>query len=290
MDNLRLVLNTTRHTLIDFFKELPLIHGAALAYYALLALIPLLYIGVSVFGQIVGHEIMISVIEGLLKDYVGIEDVSGIISFLNEVNLGSADQMLQVTGIIMILFSCTAIVNSLRKSINKFYGIEKPKMPAKRMILKGILFRLISMGAIVAVTVLLVVIYFAETIFLSLGNKFFEDLELLNWFFSTFTRHLIPIITNAIIFSFIFKYLHHGVVKWKVAIKGAVATGVLLYFGQLAIKYYLGHYFFASGSGIAGTMLMLLVWVYYSALILFLGVRFTAEYARSIGEPIVARD
>jgi membrane protein len=290
VESIKVLLKTSRKTFADFFGELPLIHGAALAYYALLALIPLLYLGVSVFGQIVGHETMITFIKSLLHDYVGIEDVDGILSFLNDVDLGSGDVMLQTTGVIMVLFSCTAIVNSLRKSINKFYGIKKSKRTVKRMILKGVLFRLISMGSIVAVTVLLVAVYFAETIFLSLGNKFFEDLEILNWFFSTLTRHLIPIVTNVIIFSFIFKYLHHGVVLWRVAIRGAIGTGLLLYVGQLAIKFYLGHYFFASGSGLAGTLLMLLVWVYYSSLILFLGVKFTAEYARSIGEPIVARD
>lgn len=279
-----------KDTLIDFFKDLPLIHGAALAYYALLALIPLLYLSVTIFGSIVGHDMMLEIIQNLLYEHVGVSDTSGIISFLDEVNLGGGDLGLQITGGFMVLFSCTAILNSLKKSINNFYGIERPPRGTKKLIISGLLFRLISMGSIVAATVLIVVIYFAETIFLSLGNKFFEDLELLNLFFSGFSRHGLPIITNIVIFSFIFKFLHDGVVKWRIAVRGALITGVLLYLGQLLLKYYLGHYFFASGSGVAGTMLMLLVWVYYSSLILFLGVKFTAEYARQIGDPIVSRD
>ena len=222
-------------TLFDFFRELPLIHGAALAYYALLALIPLLYLSVTLFGWFIGHDKMLEIIEGLLHDYIGIEDSTGIMAFLNDVDLGGGDLFLQVTGGVMVVFSCTAILNSLRKSINKFYGIQRGKRSTKKVIIRSVLFRLISMAVIVGATVILVVLYFAETVFLSLGNKFFEDLELLNVFFSGFSRHALPIVTNIILFSFIFKYLHDGIVKWRVAIRGAAATGFLLYLGQLFI-------------------------------------------------------
>lgn len=279
-----------RVTLVEFFRDLPLIHGAALAYYALLALVPLLYLSVTIFGQIVGHETMLDIIESMLRDQIGLTEPEGLLNFLGDVNLGAGDFSLQVTGAVMVVFSSTAIIGSLRNSINKFYGIERPSLGTKKIILKELFMRMISMGFIVGIGTLLIVIYFAETVFLSLGNRFFEDLKFIGWVFSEFAMHGLPIITNIILFSFVFKYLHDGYVRWGIAFRGAAITGLLLYFGQLSIKYYLGHYFFASGSGIAGTMLMLLVWVYYSSIILFLGVKFTAAYARQIGEPITYRD
>lgn len=290
MHKIRLYFAFFRTTIVDFFKDLPLIHGAALAYYVLLALVPLLYLSVSIFGQVVGHEKMLEIIETMLREQIGLTEPEAIISFLGDVNLGAGDLTLQITGSIMVVLSSTAILGSLRKSINKFYGIEKPKLAAKKVILKELVFRAVSMVFIVGVVTLLIVLYFAETVFLSLGNQFLEDLKLIGWFFSEFARHGLPIITNVVLFSFVFKYLHDGRLRWGIAVRGAAVTGVFLYLGQLFIKYYLGHYFFASGSGVAGTMLMLLVWVYYSALILFLGVKFTAAYAKQIGEPIQYRD
>ena len=79
-------------------------------------------------------------------------------------------------------------------------------------------------------------------------------------------------------------------VKWKIAFSGALATGLMLYFGQLLIKYYLGNYFFAKDGGIAGTMLVLLAWMYYTSQIIFLGAKFTAVYAKMVGQKIVLRD
>jgi membrane protein len=102
-------------------------------------------------------------------------------------------------------------------------------------------------------------------------------------------EHGLSILSNIIIFSFIFKYLNDGLVVWKVAIRGATITAILLYFGQLLIKYYLGNYFFAADGGIAGSILVILAWMYYSSQIIFFGARYTAVYADKIGVPIVTR-
>jgi membrane protein len=89
-----------------------------------------------------------------------------------------------------------------------------------------------------------------------------------------------------IIFVLIFKYLHDAIVPWKIALAGSVFTSILLYIGQLLIKYYLTNYFFARDGGLAGTILVILVWMYYSSHIIFLGAKFTAVYARKIGKPL----
>jgi membrane protein len=84
----------------------------------------------------------------------------------------------------------------------------------------------------------------------------------------------------------VFKYVHDGIVKWRLAFRGALLTGTLLYLGQLLIKYYLFNYFFAANGGIAGTFFIILAWVYYSSQIIFYGAKFTAVYAKLIGQPI----
>jgi membrane protein len=75
-------------------------------------------------------------------------------------------------------------------------------------------------------------------------------------------------------------------VQWKIAIGGAVITAIMLYIGQLLIKYYLFNYFFGASAGIAGSLFIILAWIYYSSQIIFFGAKFTAVYARKVGRPI----
>ena len=276
-------------TLKEFAQERPFLHGAALSYYALLALIPMLYLSVMFFGVLVGHDTMHQIIETLFRDQIGLKDVSGITGFMDSMKLSGRGSILEIGGIIALMFSCTAILNSLKKSINEFYNLERRKLNPKHRIIKGLVSRLMQMVFILGATVLVIAIYFGETIFLSIGDKYFEGREFITWFFGAIAKHGLPILMNIILFSFLFKYLNDGIVKWKNAVIGAVVTGLLLYLGQLIIKFYLMNYFFGSNAGVAGTMLVILVWVYYSSQILFLGAKFTAIYSRYKGTPIQIR-
>lgn len=278
--------NIVKDTFRDFSKERPFLHGAALSYYAVLALIPLLYLSLTVFGQIVGHQTMMDIITSVLQEQIGLKDVSGITEYLNELDLSKANLFSEILGIAALMITCTAILNSLKKSLNELYGLERQKLKAKTLIVRGLLFRFISMLFIVGAAVLVIGLYFAETVFLSFGNRFFEGKQIITWIFSETAQHGIPILMNLILFTFVFKYLNDGVVKWKNAMVGGSVTAVLLYLGQLLIKFYLMNYFFAASGGVAGTMIIILVWVFYSSQILFLGAKFTKVYSDFKGSPI----
>lgn len=276
-------------TVIEFSREQPLHHGAALSYYALMALIPILYLSVSFFGTIVGQETMQEIIRELLHENVGIEDVGGIIDFLGNVDL-SGNFALKTIGIIALMLSSTAILNSLKRSIMEFYDLDKRKLGRRKKLVRGVVFRLVSMVAIGVMTSVVIAVYFLETLVLSLEETYFSDNAFISWMFSGFAHHGLPIVLNFFVFTFIFKYLHDGIVRWKVAITGGIVTGIFLYLGQLLIKYYLANYFFASEGGVAGTLLVILVWVYYSSQILFLGAKFSYVYAKFIGSPIQTKE
>ncbi len=286
--------NDRKHLVItlikEFIAERSFLHGAALAYYAVFALVPILYLSVAIFGRVVGHETMVDIITDFLRDQVGLTDVSGILDFLGKMDLGGGNMFMEIIGMIALLFSSTALINSLRRSMNDFYDLEKFQGSRKRLIVRGALFRLLSMLFITGTTVLLVVIYFAETVFLSLGNKFLSDYDMLNSIFTYLAQHGIPLIANAVVFTFVFKYLHDGKVAWKRAVQGAIVTSLLLYVGQLLIQFYLSNYFFASNGGVVGTILVILVWVYYSSQIIFLGAKYVAVKSRLNGQEIVLRD
>lgn len=278
-----------KSTFIEFFQEKSFMHGAALSYYTIFALVPLLYLAFATFGKIVGNVKMVEIIGKLLKEQIGIEDVSGILSFLHGVDMEKGSLFLNIVGIFALILSSTALLASLRGSINEFFDIERVFHSQKKLILSHVISRLVSVVLLTAIGIVTVVIYFAQTVLLSFGSRIFEGREAIHWFVLNLFEHGLSILSSVIIFTFIFKFLHDGIVQWRLAIAGALVTAFMLYFGQLLIKYYLGNFFFAKDGGIAGTMLVMLTWMYYSSQIIFFGAKFTAVYGRMVGKTIHAR-
>lgn len=276
-----------KDSVMEFFGEEGLFHGAALAYYTVFAMVPLLYLCIVYFGKIIGQEVMLEIIEDLLRHKVGVEDVSGIMGFLKELNFEKGNFFMEMVGIVVLLVASSAFIVCLKQSINDFFDLEIKYSTRKKMILKTLLFRLVSLALVAALTVIIILFYFAQTVVMSLSDSVFDNYEVLDVIFSNVLKHGFAILSNAVIFTMVFKYVHDGYVKWKLAIGGAIVTAILLYLGQLVIKYYLFHYFFgAQSGGIAGTLFILLAWVYYSSQIIFFGAKFTAVYARKVGRPI----
>jgi len=193
---------------------------------------------------------------------------------------------LQVIGVVVLLVSSTAILSSLQHSINEFYDIELIHQSKKKMIVSTLRDRLVHILLLMLFGLVVIVTYFAQIILLSFGDKLFNSLHALHDIFAFLTQHLIPFTTNVIIFYFILKYVSDGIVLKRLALAGSIITSTLLYLGQLGIKFYLTHYFFAKDAGIAGTILILLAWVYYTSQIIFFGAKFTSEYAKILGQPI----
>jgi membrane protein len=261
-------------------------HGAAMAYYALFALVPLLYLAISVFGRVIGQEQMSEIVGGLLRDKVGIQDVQGILDFLNTMEVDKGNFVMELIGFLTLLVMSTAILVSMKTSINKFMGII-PQFTARKELFHGLLFRLISVALIGLFTMVIIIIYFAQSIAVSVGDKWFEGMETVHWLYQNLSSDAFSILTNFIIFTFVFRYVHDGIVRWKFAFAGAIVTAVLLYLGQLLIHYYVMNYFFAANAGIAGSLMVIMIWIYYSSQIIFFGAKFVAVYAHTIGMPVV---
>jgi membrane protein len=282
----REVAQLFKQTVSEFASENSLFHGAALSYYTIFALVPILYLSIVSFGQIIGQEKMLAIIATVLQEQVGIKDIKGILDFLNEINFHKSNFGLQLVGILVLIVSSTAILSSLKNSINDFYDIQKIHENKRKLILATMIDKLIHVGLLMFFGLLIIVTYFAEIILLSFGDVLFHQLNYIHFLFDFLIQHFVPILTNFTIFFFLFKYVSDGIVNSKLAAAGALITASLLYIGQLLIKYYLTHYFFARDTGIAGTLLVLLTWVYYTSQIIFFGAKFIAVYAKISGKPI----
>ncbi|TNE56319.1 MAG: YihY/virulence factor BrkB family protein [Bacteroidetes bacterium] len=270
----------SKESVISFSKEKSFIHCAALSYYTVLTLVPIIYLGFLSFGKVIGQEKMVLIIGDFLHDHVGIEDVDGILDFLNTINFEQGSLFVEIIGVILLLFSSSALFKALKISINEYMDIEPVFENRKKLILASIQTRLISMLMLAFFGFVIVVIYLLQTILVSFGKQIFDERNSLQWFYSQSAQHGLAILSSILIFWLIFKFLHDGKVPWKTAFAGSVFTSLLLYVGQLLIKYYLGNYFFARQGGISGSLLVILAWMYYSAHIIFLGAKFTSVYGK----------
>lgn len=278
----RLLLNTFK----QFSEENSMFHGAALAYYAVFAMVPLLYLAITIFGWFVGNDTMIEIISTILKENVGLKDTGGILEFLQTLDFEKGSLLLSIVGFVALMVSSTAFLTSMRASINVFFDVKPEFSNARKKIVSNIISRLTSLSLMMLMGLIVVVFYFAEITFLSFTDQLLEESETVNGLLRFSLNHAVPVISNTVIFSFIFKYLHDGIVTWRVAKRGAFFTGTLLYLGQILIKYYLTHYFFASGGGVAGSILVILVWMFYTSQIIFLGAKFTKVYGEEVEFPI----
>jgi membrane protein len=272
----------------SFFKGDSFTHGAALAYYAVFALVPIIYLALFSFGKIVGQDRIIEIVSHLMESNMGLEDVTVITDLMYQWNIGTGGSLaLRIVGVIVLVFTSTAMFNSLRNSLNSFFDIEP--IHHYNVLLENLLSRLISFGMLSLFALIIILVYFGQTVLMAVSNDLFSDASNTQRVVLFLTEHISIILVNFLLFTFIFKYLHDGKVKWKLAFGGSMFTAILLYLGQLLINYYLTNFFFAANSGIAGTLLAILTWIFYTSQIIFLGATFTASYAKFVGKPIVPK-
>lgn len=286
MIKINFILKLFKRTFQEFFSEKSFFHGAALSYYTVFAMVPMLYLSITFFGYFVGNETMVEIISELLTSHIGIQDIDGILEFLNQIDFEKGSFVMNVVGIGALMLSSTALLSSLKSSINEFYSIQPEFSHKRKKLLLTLITKGVSLGIMTAIGLIIIIFYFSETILIGLAHKLFEEYEVIFWFFNFILVHTIAILSNTFIFTLVFKFLHDGKVKWKPAIIGALFTGTLLYLGQVLIKYYLTNYFFAASGGVAGSIILILVWMYYTSQIIFLGAKFTKVLSDLLETPI----
>ena len=264
---------------VNYIKEGAFFHGAALAYYTLFALVPILYLSISTFGKIVGQDKMISLIQQLFKEKIGLSDSEKIMDYLNVIDLKNGSWLIELFSVFVLLYACSAFLVSLKRSLNEFLAA---KQVGNQNIIRNLIgFRLLSVFLLAIFALVIILFYFFQIFAVSLLEQWMMSYDGVIDISMYLLNHLLSITSNIIIFWVIFKYVNDAKLSSKLALKGAVLTAILLYASQLVIKYYLQNYFFLGKSGIAGSLFILLAWVNYSAQIIFFGAKYTHVLQRS---------
>ncbi len=261
--------------------------SAALAYYTIFSIAPILILIISVAQAFYGREAVEGEVYGQIRSFVGENAAQQIQQIIANSALSHEFNFTTMLSIGVLIFSATGVFGEIQDSINTIWRL-KPK--PKKGWLKMLVNRLLSFSMVISLAFLLLVSLVIETLLDALGTRLAAHFpetsivvaQVLNWIIS------LAVIT--LLFGGIFKVLPDARIKWKHVIAGALATGVLFLLGKWGIGFYLGRSKVGTVYGAAGSMIIVLLWVYYSAIILYFGAEFTRHYAQWRGSRIFPND
>jgi len=254
--------------------------GAALSYYTLFSLAPLLLIVIAVAAMIFGQEAAQGEILGQLRGVMGEEGAVAVEGMLKSASTGGKGPFAMIVGIVMLVLGATAVFGELQSALDRIWRTPAPKTESG--ILHMLRTRLLSFGLVLGLGFLLIVSLVVSAGLSALGKWYggwFEGweilLQILNFAvsFGIFT----------VLFAMIYKLMPRAKISWHDVWTGAAVTSLLFTVGKVLIGLYLGKSTIASGFGAAGSLVVLVAWVYYSAQIFLLGAEYTWVYAKEHG-------
>lgn len=262
--------------------------AAALAYYTIFSLAPLLIIAIAVAGLLWQRDVVQQAVLSQIGGLVGAQGQAFIAGLLSSAAHPAQGIIATIIGIITLLFGALGAFNELHNALNIVWGVEEEKVTGLwNSVKKLVIQRFLSFAMILGIGFLLLVSLIISAALTALGTWIgglfpFQQiiLQLINL--------LISIIFITVLFALIFKFLPDVDIAWRDVWIGAFFTAVLFSVGRTLIGLYLGSSAVATSFGAAGSLVVLLLWLYYSAQILFFGAEFTQVYANRLGSRIVA--
>jgi membrane protein len=256
--------------------------GAALAFYTLLSLTPLLLVVVGIGGLIFGQHAAQAQIVWQVNNLVGDEGAKAIQAVLDGSRNTTHGILATLLGLVTLLFGASAVLIELRDALNTLWEVPPSQVTGLRNIAVFLKERLFSFAIVLSIGFLLLVSLVISAWLAALG---------------TFSSHLLPVpeallhAANAFVsflvitglFAAIYKVMPDARIEWWDVLLGAAVTSLLFTIGKLLIGLYLGKASFASTYGAAGSIVIFIVWVYYSAQIFFMGAEFTKVFADRYG-------
>ena len=254
--------------------------GAALAYYTLFSIAPLLIIAIAVAGLVFGQEAARGEIVAQIQDLIGREGAIAVQSLLKSANKPTQDILATVVSIITLVIGATTVFGELQSDLDRIWRVPAPEK--QNDIWTMLRTHLLSFGLVLGLGFLLLVSLVVSAAIAAFGkwsNGFFEGWEAIlhasNFSFS--------FAISTLLFAMIYKIMPRAKIAWRDVWVGAAVTALLFEIGKFLIGLYLGKTSVASSFGAAGSLIVLLVWVYFSAQIFLLGAEFTWVFSHEYG-------
>ncbi|MDB5196761.1 MAG: ribonuclease [Flaviaesturariibacter sp.] len=279
--------NLFKHTIEGFINDNCFKLSAALSYYTVFALGPLLIIIISLAGIFFQKDKVQFKVYGEMYKLLGKDAAEQVQAIIANIQHSGTTTTGAVIGTIILVVGATGVFTEMQDSINYIWSVRaKPK----KSWLKFLSNRLLSFSLVVGMGFVLLVSLLINALLELLSDR-------LTRLLSDYTVTLVSLVNSLVIlvvitglFAIIFKVLPDAIISWKDALIGAMLTAALFLIGKLAISFYLGRANFGITYGTAAAIIILLVWIYYSSIILYFGAEFTKMYALQAGAGIRPKD
>jgi len=262
-------------------------YSGSLAYTVVFSLGPLLIVLIFICSIFFGQEATQNRIYQETQDFVGKDAAMQLQTIIKNASLSGKSNFAAVIGIITLLFGATAVFAEIQDSINTIWNL---KAKPKKGIWKIIRTRFLSFSVVVSLGFLLLVSLAVATVVEGLSNRLQALLPDVTVVLFYIVNLVISFVVTMALFALIFKVLPDAKTKWKEILPGAIASAVLFMIGKFAISFYISKSNVGSTYGAAGSLVILLLWVYYSAIILYLGAEFAKAWSVRKGRGIQPND
>jgi membrane protein len=273
------VIKFLKEVFNHFLKSNTFQKGASLGYYAVFSLLPIIIIITSFLGLFFGEQAVSGEIYAELKGVLGSDASLQIQDFIKNQHINHNSVFTSIIGFVTLVFSTSGMFGQIHNSFNSIWGI---KANSKHTILRYLYKHVVSF---LVLTVLFLIMFVSTTIngFL-IRHSDSLHIDSKYWFLY---EHLFSFVIMSIIFTIMFKSLGDAKVHWKVSFIGGLLTSILFLLGKIGIAMYIAQSHVSSTFGSASVLALLMLWVYYTSQIIFLGASFVKIISNRLGYEIL---
>jgi len=268
-----------KDTVLAFINDEALSRGAAIAFYTVTSIAPVLLIVIAIAGLAFGRDAAQNAITEQLSGLMGQQTAEVLqTAVASAASKSSGVVAATIIGIITLMVTASGVFGEMQTALNVIWK-AKPKGTTVSRLIRA---RAASLGLVAALGFLLMVSLVVSTVLTAFGN-YLDSILPFGQVILTVLNVIVSLVLISFLFAAIYKVLPDRNLEWADVVVGAIVTGVLFTIGKSLISWYIGSSAVASSFGAAGALIVLLLWVYYSAQIFLLGAEFTKVYANTHG-------
>lgn len=299
-------VHVVKRTIEEYSKDRVLRLGAALAYYTIFSLPLLIIILISLVGLFFGEAAVEGEIYSQIAQYIGHDSAKQVQKAVSSIGSPSENWWAALISGGVLLFGATGVFLAMQEALNMIFGIYALS-GGVRSFLQSIIDRVITLVMIIGVGLMLVVSLILNTVIFILSDFILENKkwiferipENLDWvkpylayftdYFLLFLNQGLSLAIFAIFFMLIYKILPDAKLRWRHVIKASIFMALFFWVGQFLMSYYINNSGFTSAYGAAGSLIVILIWVYYSSQLIFIGAELIKVFYEVRDEPIKPR-
>lgn len=281
--SLKTLWHVIKATFLEWWNDNTFRLAASLAFYTTFSLAPILVIAVSITGLVFTQEHATNQIVQQVERLAGPQGADVVVQILKSSSEGGGGPIATILGVVTLVIGSTAVFVELQSALNHVWDVQTdPKASVLKELIRD---RLRSFTIVVAVGFLLLVSLLISAGLAGAQTFMAGTIRGVPWLWRGF-NFIASFVVISLLFAMVYRYLPDVKITWRDVSVGSMVTALLFTGGKYLIGLYLGHMTLGSSYGAAGSFVVMLIWVYYSALICFFGAEFTQVYARRYGSKI----